>query len=213
MLFSVPALSPRAKTILTVVLGLAWITSGIVAARALLRYENEPGRIGQISSAWPDGSAVEWAKDQPTLLMFAHPQCPCTRASMDELAQIMAHVNGKLRVYALFYTPAGADKDWQNSGSRRTAEQIPGVTVLSDINGVEAQRFGAETSGHVFLFDPNGHLLFNGGITGSRGHSGDNAGVDAILSLVNKQGSSRPQTSVFGCSFRSKISGDHKCSK
>ena len=213
MLCSVPILSPRTKTILTAALGLAWITSGIVAAHALLRYENEPGKIGQIPSVWPDSSAVELAKDRPTLLMFAHPQCPCTRASMDELAQIIAHVREGLRVYVLFYTPAGADNDWQNSSNRRTAAQIPGVTVLSDIDGAEAHRFGAETSGHAFVFDPSGQLLFNGGITGSRGHSGDNAGVDAILSLTKKQASSRPHTSVFGCSFKGKNSGDQKCSR
>jgi hypothetical protein len=73
--------------------------------------------------------------------------------------------------------------------------------VLSDVDGAEARRFGAETSGHTFLFDSAGRLLFNGGITESRGHSGDNAGESAIVSLVNDRVSTRAETFVFGCSL------------
>src|ERR1700747_2790456 len=100
---------------------------------------------------------------------------------MDEFAQVMAHVQGKVRAYVLFYTPRQSGSDWQKTDLRRTAAQIPGVTALSDIDGVEAERFGAETSGHTFLFDRGGRLLFNGGITASRGHSGDNAGESALV--------------------------------
>jgi hypothetical protein len=120
---------------------------------------------------------------------------------MDELAQVIARVQNKARVYVLFYTPTGSGNDWENTGLRRTAEKIPGVTVLSDVDGVEARRFGAETSGHIFLFDRAGRLLFSGGITASRGHSGDNAGESSIVSLINSGTSGRPNTLVFGCSL------------
>lgn len=71
--------------------------------------------------------------------------------------------------------------------------------MLSDIDGVEARRFGAETSGHTFLFDSGGQLLFNGGITAFRGHSGDNEGENAVISLINNRSGARAQTLVFGC--------------
>jgi hypothetical protein len=161
-----------------------------------------PGRVGVVASSWPANSSIALAKDRPTLVMVAHPQCPCTRASMGELAQVVAHIQDKARVYVLFYTPAESRADWENTDLRRSAAQIPGVAVLSDIDGVEARRFGAETSGHMFLFDVDGHLLFNGGITPSRGHSGDNAGENAIVSLINTDTSQRSQTLVFGCSLR-----------
>jgi hypothetical protein len=43
--------------------------------------------------------------------------------------------------------------------------------------------------------------MFSGGITGSRGHSGDNAGRSAIVSLVNGESTETAETFVFGCSL------------
>jgi hypothetical protein len=192
----------KPKTILTVLLGLAWAGTAVLGGRALIKYENSPGKIGRVSSSWPPDSIVQLANDRPTLVMTAHPQCPCTRASVAELAQIMARVQGKVQAYVLFYSPRESGADWQNTDLRQTAAQIPGVTVLSDIDGAEAQRFGAETSGHTFLFDPNGRLLFNGGITASRGHSGDNAGESSVVSLINNRRSERANSFVFGCSLK-----------
>jgi hypothetical protein len=53
-------------------------------------------------------------------------------------------------------------------------------------------------------------LLFSGGITAARGHAGDNAGRSELVSLLNggpvapaatlnRGGSARDATSVFGC--------------
>jgi hypothetical protein len=203
----------KPKTILTVLLGLAWAGTAVFGGHALLKYENSPGKVGTVSSSWPADSKVQLANDRPTLVMAAHPQCPCTRASVAELAQVMAHVQGKVQAYVLFYSPRESGADWQNTDLRRTAAQIPGVTVLSDVDGAEAERLGAETSGHTFLFDPSGRLLFNGGITASRGHSGDNAGESAIVSLINDHTSKRSQTFVFGCSLKSPSQEGAKCLK
>jgi hypothetical protein len=198
----------KTKTVLTTAtLGIAWIVAVAFGLRALLNYESAAGRVGVVPQIWPAISKIQRVNDRPTLIMLAHPHCPCTRASMDELAHVMARVQGKVAAYVLFYTPRGPNRtggsglDWENTELRRTAGQIPGVTVLSDVDGAEARRFGAETSGHTLLFDSTGRLLFNGGITGSRGHSGDNAGESAIVSLVNNRVSKRSETLVFGCSL------------
>lgn len=199
------------KIILTALFGLAWAGTAVFGGHALLKYENSPGKVGSISSTWPANSAIRLAPDRPTLVMLAHPQCPCSRASIDELAQVMAQVQGKVSAYVLFYVPRQSEVEWENSDTRRSAGKIPGVTVLSDIDGAEATRFGAETSGHTFLFDANGRLLFNGGITGSRGHAGDNAGQSAIVSLVNDRVSARANTFVFGCSIKDQTQENRKC--
>jgi hypothetical protein len=203
----------KTKIFLTVLLGLASAGATVVGGHALLHYENAPGKVGSVPSAWPANSSIRLATDRPTLVMFAHPQCPCTRASISELASIVAHTQSKARVLVLFYAPSNAAHDWRNSDTSRSAAQIPGVQVLSDIDGKEAERFGAETSGHAFLFDPDGRLLFNGGITASRGHSGGNAGESSIVSLIDNHSSTRAQTFVFGCSFKSQRKGDRKCLK
>jgi hypothetical protein len=205
--------NPKAKIIFTVLLGLASLSTVVFGGRLLLTYQNSPGKVDHVSSAWPANSSVQLATDRPTLVMIAHPKCPCTRASIAELAQVMARVPGKVRSYVLFYTPPESGADWQNTDLRCSAAQIPGVTVLSDIDGAEAQHFGAETSGHIFLFDPSGRLLFNGGITASRGHAGDNAGESSLVSLIDNQTSKLTRTFVFGCALKNQTAKGAKCLK
>jgi hypothetical protein len=42
-------------------------------------------------------------------------------------------------------------------------------------------------------------LIFSGGITASRGHAGENAGVLALVALLTHGRPERRATSVFGC--------------
>lgn len=118
---------------------------------------------------------------------------------MGELAAIMAHAQGRLTAYVLFLKPAGFSEDWEKTDLWQSAASIPGVNVLIDEDGVEARLFNSSTSGQTILYDAAGRLLFSGGITGSRGHSGDNAGRSAIVSLVNVGAADRAETFVFGC--------------
>ena len=189
------------KRILTTsLLAIGWIAGVAFGLRILFQYENTPGRIGALPRAWPESRIVP-ATDRPTLVMLAHPRCPCTAASVGELAQIMARLQGKVAAYVLFVTPKDAGRDWDDTSLRHSAEAIPGVTVVFDIDGAEARRFGAETSGHTLLFAKDGKLLFSGGITASRGHAGDNAGESAIISLLSNQTPPRTRTLVFGCAL------------
>jgi len=197
-------MDPKTKFILSTGLGIAWACATVFGARELLKYESAAGDIGKITAHWPASSSIQPAADRPTLVMFAHPQCPCTRASVAELGSIVAHTQNKVRVFVLFYTPQNSAAGWMNTPLRRDIEQIAGVTIIPDPEGVEAQRFGAETSGHAFLFDRDGHLLFNGGITSSRGHAGENVGEDSIVSLINERSASQRATLVFGCSFHNR---------
>jgi hypothetical protein len=74
--------------------------------------------------------------------------------------------------------------------------------MLWDEGGVEARGFAARASGDVLLYSPAGKLLFQGGITGSRGHEGDNYGLSRLADLlaVPAAESAIPVTSrIFGC--------------
>ena len=51
------------------------------------------------------------------------------------------------------------------------------------------------------FYDARGALLFSGGITGARGHAGDNAGRRAIVALLNRSPARSRATNVFGCSL------------
>jgi hypothetical protein len=52
------------------------------------------------------------------------------------------------------------------------------------------------------LYNSDGQLLFSGGITGARGHEGDNAGEDLVIAGLNGQNVGFQHTPVFGCSLQ-----------
>jgi hypothetical protein len=112
---------------------------------------------------------------------------------------LMAHCRGRLDAYVLLEHPEGVSDEWVKSDLWNRASTIPGVSVLEDRRGTEAQHFRALTSGQVFLYGADGRLLFSGGITAARGHVGDNPGRLAIESLVNSGTAERDHSVVFGC--------------
>jgi len=114
----------------------------------------------------------------------------------------MARAQKKVGAYVLFYVPAGEPDTWARTDLWKSAADIPGVRVHEDREGAYSKMFGAYTSGQTFLYDPAGRLLFNGGITASRGHSGDNAGRDGIISLLTGEALAHTVTPAFGCSLR-----------
>lgn len=135
----------------------------------------------------------------PTLVVAVHPRCPCSRATMEELARTLAaHPHG-LRVRVLFWKPAGASDDWSRTGLWEQAKRLPGATVSVDEGGVELKRFGAATSGHVLFYAGDGRLLFSGGVTVSRGHEGDSASLEALRRRIRGETDKYIETPVFGC--------------
>jgi len=185
--------------VLVMVTAIAWLVAVCAGLILLAGYENTPGLAAEPPDQWPINSRLLPSSEHATLVMLAHPRCPCTRASVGELAAIMAHSQSRLTAYVLFLKPEGFPDDWEKTDLWQSASRIPGVTVLLDEDGREARLFQAATSGQTVLYDKQGHLLFRGGITSSRGHSGDNAGRSAIVSLVNSEAYQQTETLVFGC--------------
>lgn len=191
----------RKENLLFVVSGLLWVTMVGVGLGIVWRYENTPGVAAAPARFWPAESGLQRPPGTATIVMLAHPHCPCTRASIGELALLMAGCQGRVQAQVLFIQPDGFSDEWGQTDLWRSAAAIPGVRVSLDAGGIEARRFHAQTSGQVLLYDAAGQLLFSGGITGSRGHSGDNAGRDAIVSLLTRGAAERDQALVFGCSL------------
>jgi hypothetical protein len=197
-----PAQSPQRRGRIRPVLLLSMVSWLVAVSAGLLilwGYENTPGMGAKAPGSWPADSHIQRATDHATLVMLAHPHCPCTRASIGELALLMAQSQGRVTAYVLFLKPEGFSDEWEKTDLWQSAASIPGVNVMIDDGGAEARRFHAATSGQTMLYDAGGRLLFSGGITGSRGHSGDNAGRSSIVSLVNTGAAERAETFVFGC--------------
>jgi hypothetical protein len=176
----------------------AWGASVVGGSLALWRYKTKPGLAASAPSEWPRASHLSLASGRSTLVLFAHPYCPCTRASVDELARVMARVSGSVDATVVFARVDDEEPSAAPLWARATA--IPGVHALAD-DGAEATRFGVKTSGQVMLFAPSGRLLFSGGITSARGHAGDNAGASRIVELATGSAASGSNAPVFGCAY------------
>jgi hypothetical protein len=188
----------KRRIILLAACGL-WLSVIVTGVSFLWNYESTPGVAAAAPERWPAGSRIRPAADRATLVMLAHPQCPCTRASIGELARLMTEAQGRVTAYVLFIKPPGFSDGWERTDLWESAAAIPGVTVVRDDDGVEAGRFGAATSGQTVLYDAAGRLIFSGGITSARGHAGDNAGRTAAASLLINNESEQKETPVYGC--------------
>lgn len=179
--------------------GALWLSLIGTGMWFLVNYEGNPGVAATAPTRWPADSGIRRAADRPTLVMLAHPHCPCTRASIGELSRLMTQAKGRVTAHVLFVKPAGFSEGWEQTDLLTSAAAIPGVFVVRDDEGVEASRFRAATSGQTMLYDAGGMLLFNGGMTSARGHAGDNAGRAAIVSLLSTGEAQQKETPVYGC--------------
>lgn len=188
---------------LPLVMTLIWIVGVLCGLSKLWKYERTPAHVVRSLAQWSSAARLPYSSHGLTLVMAAHPCCPCTRASIRELAQIMARSPHPDLAYILVYTPKIARPDWNETDLYDRAAAIPGVTVVRDGDGQEAARFQATVSGQTLLFDAAGHRLYSGGITPARGVEGDSPGKNAILALVRGEQVKRAQSPVFGCSLLS----------
>lgn len=191
----------RSASLRTGVTIAGWMLAVGLGLRTLLQFSSTPGAATHSPATWPDRAPIARSTDRSTLLVFAHPQCACSRATIGELARIVACCSDRVAPAVFVYQPANPPDDWKDSPIWRNASEIPGVQVAPDPDGAIARRFRAKTSGETLLYDPDGRLQFAGGITAARGHSGDNYGRDAIVSLLLRREPGRRQTPTFGCAL------------
>ncbi|MGZ3420206.1 MAG: RedB protein [Polyangiales bacterium] len=191
--------APRLSRGLVAILIAAWMLVVCGSFVMLWRYKSTPGAAGA-KSDWPHASHLARSEDRATLVLFAHPYCPCTRASLEQLSRIMARVGGRVDAKVLFSEIA--DEDPKTSELWKKVEAIPGLVPLVDRDGMEAAAFGAKTSGHVVLFDRSGRGLYSGGITSARGHEGDNPGAQRVVALIATGVADRDTAPIFGCALK-----------
>ena len=177
-----------------------WVVVISLGLIYLWNYETTPGRVAEPPIAWPTSSTTMVRNSSGyTFVMFAHPRCPCTRASLSELERLISRVGYNVTGYVTFLQPESEDPNWCHTDLWSRVESLPGVQPVHDPAGKLAARFGAVVSGHVLLYDSNGRLSFSGGITHARGHEGDNPGRLAIEDIVSGDGDVPHDSPVYGC--------------
>lgn len=144
----------------------------------------------------------------PTLVMMVHPQCACSASSLAELAHVLARCEGHVKAHVVMLYPAASRQRWGSTDLWRQAATIPGATLHADVGAQEARLFHSFTSGDVIVYSKDGELLFHGGITPARNHSGDSEGREAVRRLLLHGTRQLRHSPVFGCPlFRGRPNG------
>ena len=185
------------------VLIVAWASAVCFGFSVALNHDYSGATVAR-RQVWPARSKLVRNKDCATAVMFCHPHCPCTSASLTELTRLKEEYK-EMKTFVSFVKPHGTDKDWDKdwacTNNWKLACAIKKVTVISDEDGREAEIFGATASGELLLFDRQGIEIFRGGITGSRGHAGENTSFLYAVAALEEEKNSKP-TPVFGCSLQ-----------
>ena len=188
-------------------IGLAcWLIAVAWCFASLAQYSHTAGNKGIPPSLTRD-SGIQKLLDGHSdaadfhLVMAIHPKCPCTRASIGELEKLIAKCRQGFACTVFVYCPQDAESSWHQTGTVAYVGKLPGVHLVTDVDGLFARELDLKTSGAVVLYNSNGDALFSGGITPSRGHQGDNHGSNAIYSLVREGSKKLYQSKVYGCSL------------
>lgn len=178
-----------------------WVALLSFGLRQRFVHATTAGSVGTTPEEFPAASRLAHGAKHSTLLMFVHPQCPCTRASLRELAALLAN-NPHVTTQLVVAPTLDAQQSWADSPSAAIARDIPGLTMFEDRDAAEAARFGAQTSGYAVLYDAAGKLRFAGGITGSRGHVGENMGLAELREQLAHHAGEARKHAVYGCSLQ-----------
>lgn len=193
-----------------------WILPVLLGFAILLDYHSRSGPQDNPPLSWPSTSLLQPEPGKATLLLFFHPRCPCSNATISELARLLPRLQDTKAV-ALLVMPPGTAPQFAETALAERCRRIPNLSVRLDMDGAEARIFKIATSGEALLYDQTGSLRFCGGITPGRGHEGDSIGKDRIEAITRNIASKQVQAlansytgkakpfycGVFGCSLLS----------
>ncbi|HEY3788993.1 MAG TPA: hypothetical protein VGL71_09065 [Urbifossiella sp.] len=139
------------------------------------------------------------AAGNPRVVLYLHPRCPCSRASLEEFAGLLEKLPAGVDAEIVFIRPPGVAEGWEQGQLWNDAATLPRVRLRVDVDGIEAERVGATTSGFAVYTDASGRIRFQGGITRGRGLLGDNPGRRTLEAEIHGGTDSNAQSPVFGC--------------
>ena len=191
----------------TTALVACWSATSIAVWAWTVAYGTTTAQAAQTRFANPAPIVGHVATERPTLYLFMHPRCPCTRATIVQLDRVFTATGLEKaelpEVIVVVTIPDDAtenDGAWRESDTVRLASTLPNAVVWYDRGGVKARSFGAQASGSVALYATGGKLLFAGGVTVSRGHEGDSLGAEQLLQQIQNPNEQVPVTApALGC--------------
>lgn len=189
------SIRPRAGQALVAAACALWLGGAAFGAWRLWSFESTPGAVGMTPLTWPRESAIKPETGRATLLMFVHPECSCTHASIAELENILSSSHGRIGARIVMTQVNGLKPD----ATAELGARLTGTPIVNDALGLESRRYGALTSGYTVVYDADGALRFSGGITSARGHAGDNMGHRAAVAALLQPSIRHATHEVYGC--------------
>ncbi len=177
---------------------LPWCIAVAFGFSILITYSSLAGSGSVSPPFWPNDIELVDANEGHALLVFIHPKCPCTFATVSELERLVAEINPPCQIVFLLNCPKLQQSQWSRSALASRCNAFPGGRVILDFDGELATKFKAKNSGYCLLY-LEGQLLFQGGVTTERGHEGQSLGRDALRQLLTGQKTTIRRTPVFGC--------------
>lgn len=181
------------------------VLAAVVGWYQLFLFSSTPGQQlaapaqlpAQLSADWPAPALSQF----PLLLVFIHPQCSCTHATLDQLDRILDHPGNAtpVRIVLAVYQSRKLDRSPVLAEFKPATWLHQPFHLMADTDGALARRFGAATSGEIVLYAADGRLLFQGGITPERAQAGDSATADALRNALLKGTPQSGRARVFGC--------------
>lgn len=186
----------RSSDLLVGIVAVVWAAAITGGMTLLARHQFAPGEPARAISSLPD-----LRRTSRVLLVFLHPQCPCSRATLHELSIALERSSRPIETDIYFVRPHNEPISWIRGDLWEKAKRVAGARIIVDDDGRAASRWGARTSGELVLYDATvKRILFEGGITDGRGNEGPNPGRDALSAwLAGHRGAA--STPVFGCAL------------
>lgn len=173
--------------------------AAIAAALAML---GAPGKVESIKATDLDGKPVEMqTTGKITTVIFISTQCP-----------ISNDYNERMKALYNEFSPRGVQFVFLNSNSTESSAEVAEharkhgfpFRVLKDVNNVEADRFSAEFTPHVFVIGKNSEVIYRGAIDDSR--PADKVTRTYLKDVLNAALEGKPlpvtETKAFGCTIK-----------
>lgn len=176
-----------------------WVGGAILGLDRQARFDTSPCPTAENPPViWPKNELAPQA-GQSTLVMLAVAGCPCTRASIEELDALLSRQRGRLRAHVLL----GPGEQEASASTLACCQAIPGVQTHPDPQGRLARQFGMLSSGQVLIYNPSGRLIYAGGLTGQRGHVGENDALVSAREALEEETCGGLRTgNVYGCPIK-----------
>lgn len=184
--------------------GTAWGCGLGLGMLAMVRFELQAGKAGTPPSYLPSVVAPPAERAAGTVIVFIHPECACSQATLTNLRDIASELPSA-RFVVEFESEGKSAHAILSSSNYRLAADIRSAEIEIDY-GTKAKVFHAQTSGETFVYSPAGELLYSGGITASRGEPGSNVGLDAIVDCLRHRSPKVRHMPTFGCALTSETS-------